>query len=169
MKELIRERTIKWEAPERTLAGIVGRDQLDWIGAMQRGEIPAPPAAHLMGFEIDVVEHGHIAFSMRAEEWLANPMGVIHGGFTSTILDTVTTLAVQSKLPRTQYCTTVDLHVQFVRSVAPDSRLIRAHGYAVHIGRTIGTGRGEAYNEDGKLVATCTGTFAVLDPTKSRE
>lgn len=141
---------------------IAGKPPLEWMAAMQRGEIPAPPAARLMGFDIDVVEEGHIAFTMQAEEWMANPMGVLHGGMTATILDTVTTLAVQSKLAAEKYCTTVDLHVQYLRSAAPDSRLIKAHGYAVHVGRSIGTARGEAYDEDGRLIATATGTFAIL-------
>ena len=163
MKELIRERTLTWDAPQATLAAIAGREQLEWLRAMQAGLIPAPPAARLMGFDIAIVEEGHIAFTMRAEEWMANPMGVIHGGMTATILDTVATLSVQSKLPPTKFCTTVDLHVQFVRFVSPDSRIIKAHGYAVHVGRTIGTARGEAYDEDGRLIATATGTFSILE------
>lgn len=165
MKSIVRERTITWDAPQATLAQIAGRPQLEWMEAMKRGEIPAPPTAHLMGFDIDTVEEGHVAFTMRAEEWMANPMGVVHGGMTSTILDTVITLAVQSKLPPEKFCTTVDLHVQFVRSAAPDSRVIKAHGYAVHVGRSIGTARGEAHDEDGLLIATATGTFAILTST----
>lgn len=168
MKHLVRERTLTWDSPQATLAGIVGRDQLEWMHSMKSGAIPPPPAARLMGFEIDVVELGHIAFTMRAEEWMANPMGVVHGGMTATILDTVTTLSVQSKLPPTHFCTTVDLHVQFVRSVAPDSRIVKAHGYAVHVGRTIGTARGEAYDEDGRLIATATGTFSILEAERPR-
>ena len=116
-----------------------------------------------MGFEIDAVEEGHIAFTMRAEEWMANPMGVVHGGMTATILDTVVTLAVQSKLPAGKFCTTVDLHVQYVRGASPDGRLIKADGWAIHVGRSIGTARGEAYDEGGRLIATATGTFAIIE------
>ena len=168
MKELVRQRTFSWDAPQKTLAAIAGVPALEWMSAMQRGDIPSPPAARLMGFEIETVEEGHIAFTMRAEEWMANPMGVVHGGMTATILDTVTTMAVQTKLPGEVYCTTVDLHVQYVRSAAPDSRIIKADGWAVHVGRTIGTARGEAYDEGGRLIATATGTFAILAATRSR-
>ena len=167
MKNMVRERTFTWDAPAATMAKIMGRDPIEWLHAMMRGEVPAPPAAHLMGFTIEEAEIGHVAFSMRAEEWMSNPVGVVHGGMTATILDTVITLAVQTKLPPEKFCTTVDLHIQLVRSVPPDSRIIVAHGYAVHVGRSIGTARGEAFDEDGRLIATATGTFSILEATRS--
>src|ERR1700761_7111419 len=99
MKEIVRERSFTWDAPAATARAIFGRDPVAWLREMQEGIVPAPPAARLMGFEIIGVEAGRVQFSMRAEEWMSNPTGVIHGGLTSTLLDTVLTLAVQTKLP----------------------------------------------------------------------
>lgn len=59
---------------------------------------------------------------MQAHEWTANPAGVVHGGFTSTLLDTVLTLAVQAMLRGDRMATTVDLHVHMVRPALPNGK-----------------------------------------------
>jgi uncharacterized protein (TIGR00369 family) len=99
-----------------TANAIFGRDHMAWMREMQAGDIPPPPAARLMGFDIEAVEPGRVVFTMRAEEWMANPTGVLHGGLTSTLLDTVLTLAVTTQLPKDRYCTTLDLHDAFCSS-----------------------------------------------------
>lgn len=163
MKEIVRERSFTWDPPTATAKAIFGRDPVVWLHEMQEGAIPQPPAAHLMGFEIVHAEPGRVAFSMRAEEWMSNPTGVIHGGLTSTLLDTVLTLAVQTKLPPERYCTTLDLNVHFVRPILPGGQLVTGEGVAVHVGNTIGTAEGRAYDASGKLVAHATATLAILD------
>lgn len=168
MNETVRERSFTWDAPAETARRIFGRDHQTWMREMQRGEVAPPPAARLMGFEIDAVEDGRVVFTMDGHEWMSNPTGVIHGGLTSTLLDTVLTLAVHTKLPANRYCTTIDLHVQFVRPIQPDGRKITGEGLAVHVGTTIATAQGRAYDADGRLVAHATATLAILDPAERR-
>jgi uncharacterized protein (TIGR00369 family) len=162
----MRERTFSWDPPLATAQAIFGRDHLEWMNDMKNGAVPAPPAARAMGFEIEAVELGRVAFSMRAHEWMANPAGVLHGGVTSMLLDTVLTLAVQTKLGPAQYCTTIDLHVHLVRPIPPDGEKITAVGSAVHVGSTVATSEGRAHDASGRLVAHATATFAVLDLPK---
>lgn len=163
MKEIVRERSFWWDPPTATATAIFGRDPVGWLREMQQGVIPPPPAARLMGFDITRAEAGRVEFTMRAEEWMANPTGVIHGGLTSTLLDTVLTLAVQTELQTDRYCTTLDLHVHFVRPIVPNGQLVRGEGFAVHVGTTVATAEGRAYDESGKLVAHATATLAILD------
>jgi uncharacterized protein (TIGR00369 family) len=166
MKELIRERTFSWDPPAATARAIFGRDHLTWLREMQEGVVPPPPAARLMGFEIDTVESGRIIFSMRAEEWMSNPAAVIHGGLTSTLLDTVLTLAVTTQLPTNRYCTTIDLHVHFVRPLLPNGGIVRAEGNSVHVGTNVATAEGRAHDAQGRLVAHATATLAILEPAQ---
>ncbi len=168
MKELARERTFTWDPPQATARAILGRDPMAWLEEMRVGTVPSPPAARLMGFEIERFEEGRVVFSMSVEEWTSNPTGVVHGGITSALLDTVLTLAVQTKLPPERYGTTLDLHVHFIRPIAPDGGKITAEGVAVHVGTTVGTAEGRAYNANGTLVAHATATLAILDATRSR-
>lgn len=163
MTEPERERTFTWEAPMATAGAMFNRDPLTWMREMKEGRIPAPPAARLLNFEIEEIESGRVVFSMKAEEWMSNPALVLHGGLTATILDTVLTLCVMTKLPPNRYATTLDLGVKFVRPVKPDGGIVRAEGIAVHVGTTVATSEARAYDGAGRLVAHATSTLALLD------
>lgn len=163
MKEIVRERTFTWDAPAATAAAIFSRDHLEWLREMKDGIVPPPPAARLLGFEIEAVDDGRIVFTMQAEEWMSNPALVLHGGLMSALLDTVLTLSVMTKLPAKQYATTLDLHVHFVRPVMPNGQVVRAEGLAVHVGKSVATAEARAYDSAGKLVAHATTTLAIVD------
>ena len=167
MTDIVRERTFAWDPPGATASAIFNRDPMTWLREMKDGIVPAPPAARLLGFDIEAVDDGRVVFVMRAEEWMSNPALVLHGGLTSALLDTVLTLAVMTKLPPHKYATTLDLHVHFVRAVKPNGELLRAEGRAVHVGNTVATSEGRAYDEAGRLVAHATATLALLDSPDS--
>ena len=162
MKQTLRERTFSWPAPSEVIAHAGQGEHLQWLRDMRDHRVPAPPAAHAMGFEILTVDEGRIVFSMRAEEWMANPMGVVHGGLIATLLDTVLTLAVLVKLPQDRICTTIGLNVQFVRPVLLTGEALAGEGAAVHVGKTIGTAEGRVLDACGRLIAHGTSTMAII-------
>jgi uncharacterized protein (TIGR00369 family) len=166
VKEMTRERSFSWPDPKEVVRHIVGREHLTWLQQMLEGTIPPPPAARLLNMHPELVEAGHVVFAARAEEWMANPAGVIHGGMTSTLLDTVLTLAVMSQLPREKICTTIDLNVHFIRPLFPDGQKIIADGVAVHVGTTVGTAEGRVYDARGKVVAHGTASLAIVDTAR---
>jgi uncharacterized protein (TIGR00369 family) len=141
---------------------MAGKPHLEWMRDMIAGNAPRPPLASAFGFAFESAEPGRVTFSVAAHEWTANPAGVVHGGFTSTLLDTVLTLAVQTRLPQDRMATTVDLHVHMVRPALPDGRRITAEASAVHIGANLATAEGRVLSPDGKLIAHGTGTFAII-------
>jgi uncharacterized protein (TIGR00369 family) len=157
-----REHSFTWSDPRDVVRGIVGRPHDEWMADLVAGRIPAPPFAEAMGFRFEAFEPGKIRFSVDAHEWTANPAGVVHGGFTSALLDTVMTLAITTQLPTDRMGTTVDLHVHLVRPVLPDGGTMVAEGVAVHVGKTLATAEGRIVDAKGKLVAHGTGTFAVI-------
>jgi uncharacterized protein (TIGR00369 family) len=163
VKQIVRERTFSWVDPlevGRRLAEVEG---VEWLTMMKEGTLPPPPFAAALGMQPEEVEEGRVVFSMRAEEWMCNPAGVIHGGMAATILDTVLTLAVVAKIPEGKSAQTIDLNVHYVRPILPTGETITAEGLAVHVGATIGTAEGRMYNAAGKLVAHGTATLAILD------
>ena len=163
MKAIERERTFRWTDQRELARHAMEGDGLAWLQRMKNGELPPPPVASALGMEIDAVEHGRAVFSMRAEEWTCNPTGVVHGGMAATLLDTVLTLAVLSKLPHGKMCQTVQLNVNFVRPIFPTGERIVAEATDVHVGTTIGTAEGRVVNARGKLVAHGTATLAILN------
>jgi uncharacterized protein (TIGR00369 family) len=158
-----RERTHRWSDPRELAMAAFGVSGLDWLRKIHAGELPPPPIAQALGMRSEELEAGRIVFSMRVEEWMCNPAAVVHGGVTATLLDTVLTLAVVSKLPLGKTCQTIQMNVNFVRPLFPSGEKVVAEGTAVHVGKSTGTAEGRVYDAAGKLIAHATATLAVLD------
>jgi acyl-coenzyme A thioesterase PaaI-like protein len=60
---------------------------LDAIRGMQRGEIPPPPVATLVGFTLREAEPGRAVMELEADARHANPMGTLHGGILCDVTD----------------------------------------------------------------------------------
>jgi uncharacterized protein (TIGR00369 family) len=163
MKEAIRERTFTWTDPAALAQRLFTFQGLEWLEAMKSGELPPPAVVSALGMDIEELREGGISFSMRAQEWMCNPAGVIHGGMAATLLDTVLTLAVVSALPQGKSAQTIDMNIHYVRPLFPNGEKFVAEGKAVHVGATIGTAEGRVHNASGKLIAHGTATLAILD------
>lgn len=163
MKQIARERTFTWTNPLDLAKELFRAEGIAWLRSMKAGELPPPPVVSALGMEVESVEDGSVAFSMHAEEWMCNPAGVVHGGMTATLLDTVLTLAVMTKIPAGSSAQTIDMNVHYVRPVLPTGEKIVAEGKAVHVGATIGTAEARVHNAAGKLIAHGTATLAIID------
>ena len=71
---------------------------LDLIQSAQRGEIPPPPIAQLIGFSLSAIEPGRAMIDFTAEARHANPMGTLHGGVLCDIADIAMEVAYSSNL-----------------------------------------------------------------------
>ncbi len=145
------------------MRGVLGRDHVEWMQAMIAGKIMPPPFAQTLDLRMESAEPGRVTFASAASPWMCNPAGIIHGGLAATLLDSVVTLAVMSKLPAQKLCTTLDLNVHFVRPLFPNGVKLVAEGIAVHIGSTIGTAEGRLKDENGRLIAHGTASLAIID------
>lgn len=163
MKEVVRERTFRWSDPKELARRAFDHEGLGWLRQMKAGDLPPPPVVEALGMHPEELDDGRIVFSMVAEEWMCNPAAVVHGGMAATLLDTVLTLAVVSKLPHGKTCQTVQMNINYVRPILPTGEKIVAEGVALHVGTTVGTAEGRVYNARGKLVAHGTATLAVIE------
>jgi uncharacterized protein (TIGR00369 family) len=136
---------------------------LQIMEAISSGVVPPPPVAALLGMDCTEVGDGTVRFVAKAALKLTNPQGTIHGGIIATLLDTVMTCAIFTKLPPGKTCTTTDLSVQFVRPIAPDDGEMVADGFIINVGNTRATARGELKNAAGKLCAYATSGAAILE------
>jgi uncharacterized protein (TIGR00369 family) len=166
MEQNVREHAFAWSDPRDVVAGIAGRPHLEWMNDMIAGRIPPPPMASAMGFTFLEAQAGRVRFSVIPGEWTANPAAVVHGGFITTLLDTVMTLVVVTMLPPDRTATTLGLQMHFVRPARPEVALF-GEAASIHIGTTIGTADGRVTDESGRLIAHGTATMAILSPRPS--
>ena len=133
---------------------------LDLIQMMMRGEVPPPPIAALIGFNLKAVEPGHAVVEMEATERHANPMGTLHGGVLCDIADAAMGMAYASSLEEGETFTTLELKVNFLRPVWT-GKLI-ADGRLVKGGHTVGLVECTITDDRDRLVARASSTCMTL-------
>jgi uncharacterized protein (TIGR00369 family) len=162
--ETTRSRTITWQDPTVSAAAGAQMSGLDYVRAIQTGEIPPPPIAVVMNFSIAELEEGRAVFEGEPGEEHYNPIGVVHGGYASTILDSVLGCAVHTTCPAGVGYTSQTLEVKYLRPITRDTGAVRAEAEVVHRGRRNATSEARLIAKDsGKLLATGTSTCLILD------
>jgi uncharacterized protein (TIGR00369 family) len=158
---MLRFRTVTWDDPTPTR--IVGRARsgLEVLRGMVAGELPPPPVARLLGFDLREVDEGRAVFAMEPAEEHLNPLGTVHGGVLSTLLDSAAGCAVHATLPAGAHYATVELKVNFVRAVRVGSGVIVAEGRVLHRGSTTALAEASITDESGRLVAHATSTCLI--------
>jgi len=157
-----RSLTLQWTDPMLAARAAMAMSGLEYMRAMLRGEVAHPPMAVLMGIQLEEVEAGRVVVMARPGEQHYNTIGLVHGGFASTLLDSTLGCAVHSVLPPECGYGTTDLHVTFVRPLSSGTRQVRCEGKVLHHGKRLATAEGRVIGLDGKLYAHATSTCLLL-------
>lgn len=139
------------------------RAGLDLLRGMMAGELPRAPIADVLNFRPVEVEAGRVVFEGTPTPSFFNPIGSIHGGWAATLLDSCVGCAVHTLLPAGKGYTTVELKINFVRAIMPDSGRLRAEGKVIHVGGRIGTAEGRLTDASGRLYAHASTTCLIFD------
>jgi len=158
-----RRREYTWADPRATVAALPGRPGIDVLRAVASGELPPPPVAAMMGFEIETVEVGRAVFALEPTEAHYNPLGTVHGGVIATLLDSAAGCAVHTVLPVGSGYTTVDLHTTFLRPVTLATGRVTAHGTVLSQGARTALAEARLVDGRGRLLAHATSTCLILD------
>ena len=164
-----RTRTITWHDPLETAGLARGLSGLDFLHRSASGQIPAPPVAELVGFQPTFVLPGRVVFAYEPREEHYNPLGSVHGGILTTVLDTVMGCAVQSQLDAGISYATIELKTSFVRPVTVASGMLRAEGSVVHAGSRIATAEARLLDAEDKLFAHATSTLLIKSSDRRAE
>lgn len=142
-----------------------GLNGLEYLKAVFGGKLPAPPIAATLDFTGAEVEEGRAVFVGRPEEFHYNPIGVVHGGFAMTILDSAMGCAVHSTLAAGEGYTSLETSVNFVRPITLETGRVRCEGKILHRGARVATAEGKLIAEGtGKLLAHGTTTCLIFQP-----
>ena len=158
-----RTRTLEWSDPVATAAAGAELAGIDYMRALIAGELPAPPIAITMNMGPIELEEGRVVFAGVPGEEHYNPIGVVHGGYAATILDSALGCAVHTTLAAGVGYTSLGLEVKYLRPISRDTGRVICEGTVVHRGRRQATAEARLTAEDtGKLLATGTSTLMIF-------
>jgi uncharacterized protein (TIGR00369 family) len=95
-----------------------------------------------------------------------NPLGIVHGGFALTLIDSCCGCAGHTLLPAGAGYGTLETKVNFVRPIKFDTGVLRAEGRVLAHGRTIITAEGKIIDANGKLYAHGTSMCMIQRPER---
>jgi uncharacterized protein (TIGR00369 family) len=148
--------------PETLLA----QDGVTFLKGIVDGTFPTPPIAALLGFALVEVEPGHAVFEGLPRFEHYNPIGVVHGGFAMTLLDSALGCAVHSTAAKGEGYTTLEVKVNLVRAITKDTGMLRATSKLIHRGRTTATAEADLRDAAGALYAHATTTCMIFPARK---
>ncbi len=150
-------------ATDVTQEQVMGRTGMEIFEAIFAGELPPAPMGDTLDFVPIHMEPGIAVFQGRPQRKHYNPLGMVHGGWFATLLDSAVGCAVHTTLPAGKAFTTLELKVNMVRALHEGVPLVRAEGKLIHAGRRVATAEGRLVGPDGKLYAHATTTCLILD------
>lgn len=127
--------------------------------------IPIPPVAKLIGFQLIEVKSGEAVFELETREDHYNPMGTVHGGILCDLADAAMGVAFASLLEDNETFTTVELKINYLKPVWKTT--LKAHAHVVKKGSTIGLIDCSVYDENESLVAKASSTCMTLRGEKA--
>ena len=136
---------------------------LEFFQRMLLGDVGAPNLLTLLGIRLVHVEKGHVKFAGVAREQFYNGLGIAHGGFAATMLDTALGCAINSAMPAGRRFTTLELKVNLTRPITKEAGLLRCEAKVVHVGGRTATSEGRIVDAAGKLYAHGTTTCIIVD------
>lgn len=114
----VNEVITRWNAEERTVrarlnsAATISEADGEWSGmdlfdAIFDGDVPPAPIGNTLDFAPIHVEPGRAVFQGRRHRKHYHPMGIVHGGWFATLLDSAVGCAVHATLPAGKRFTTL--------------------------------------------------------------
>jgi uncharacterized protein (TIGR00369 family) len=144
-----------------------GAAALTGLEIMRRGvgaNKARPGIGRSLNFWITEVEDGRVVFEGEPGAESLNPLGIIHGGWMMTIIDSACGCATTTALEAGVSYTTLETKVNMTRAIKPNSGVYRCEGKLLSRGRQIITSEAAVTGPDGKLYAHGTSTCMVLRP-----
>ncbi len=160
-----RERVFTWDDPMAVAEKSASMSGMELFQEMLAGRAPLPPIARTLDFTMTEAEKGRVVFEMTPAEFHYNPIGTMHGGVISTILDSAMGCAVHSSLKAGTGYTSLEIKINFVRPITVKTGKITCEGRLLAGGRTSAIAEGDIRDERGRLLATGSTTCAIFRAT----
>ncbi|HEU5062633.1 MAG TPA: PaaI family thioesterase [Solirubrobacterales bacterium] len=161
--ESSRSRTLVWQDPVATASIGATMTGMEYMTAVVTGKVPPPPIAVTMRLRPVELEEGRVVFEGEPGEEHYNPIGVVHGGYASTLLDSALGCAVHTTLPAGVAYTSLGLEAKFARPLTRDTGRVLCEATVLYRGRKQATAEATLTAADsGKLLAHGIATCMIL-------
>ncbi|TCS14170.1 PaaI family thioesterase [Caulobacter sp. BK020] len=139
-----------------------GASGLEQVQALLAGGVQ-PPFGRKIGMSLIEAAYGHAVFEAEPDGSAYNPMGSVHGGYISSILDSACGIAAHTALKPGFAYTTLELKVSFLRALTERSGTVRAVGRLLSMGGRAAFTEATLHDAAGNLCATATSTLLVFE------
>jgi uncharacterized protein (TIGR00369 family) len=136
---------------------------LEFFQQMMAGAISPPPMVSLLGLRLVDVSAGRVVFVGTAHEEFYNGMGVAHGGWAATLLDTALGCAVNSMQPAGRSFTTLELKINYTRPLTREVGEVRCEAFVIHAGNRTAIAEARVVDAAGKIYAHGTTTCMLVE------
>ncbi|TIX50809.1 PaaI family thioesterase [Alteraurantiacibacter aquimixticola] len=115
----------------------------------------------LLGIELVEAEEGYVVLTGTATPDVYNMLGIAHGGFAATLLDSACGLAATSALPDASHCVTLEVKVAYHAAITEDAGELRAIGNVLSLTRRTAYAEAKLVDANGKLYGSATSTLYI--------
>lgn len=114
----------------------------------------------LLGCKLERIEQGKVCVTLETQQKHLNLLDIVHGGVTTTMMDTAMGIAAMVAFPG-EKTVTANLNVHFVAPLQRGSKVITTAEVIHRSSRTVTT-YSTTKNDEGLLCAVATGTFRII-------
>lgn len=157
-----RKRTYEWQDPMHGAKQALQMSGIDYLQAMINNQLPPPPLMHTLDFKAVKFEKGDCVFAFTPQEFHYNPIGCVHGGVISTLLDSAMGCTLQSLLPQGSGYTTLELKVNFLKAITTKTGKLKATGKIIHAGSRTALVEAQLTDENNIVYAHGVSTCLIL-------
>jgi len=158
-----RTRTYAWDDPFAVVRAGATASGLEVLKRIVEGQLPPPPIARTLDFDLVQVEPGRAVFEGVPAEFHYNPIGVVHAGYTVTLLDSAMGCAFVTTAEAGTRWTTLELKTSFTRALTIDTGRVRCVGTVLRRGRRVSLTEARVLDAEDRLCAHATSTILVVD------
>lgn len=115
----------------------------------------------LLGIEFVEVGKDHMTARMPIVPKLHQPTGIMHGGASAALAETIGSIAANCAVEKGKLCVGLDLNINHIRAVK--SGFVSAVTKPLHVGKSTHVWEILIRNEEGQLVSAARLTIAVLN------
>lgn len=117
--------------------------------------------ASLLDMRVTAADEGEVTLTATPTRAVYNLIGVVHGGFAATLLDSACGLAAVAATREPARCLTLEIKVAYHAALTDQTGPVHAKGRVLKMGRRTAFTEARLEDDAGKLYASATSTLLI--------